>query len=84
MVINNGGGRIFSQLPALAGLGEPGKETTENRHQLNFESWAAMWGFDYVTADPNGDFAITGDNAVIEIQTTPEESDRFWEALRAT
>ncbi|MCB1230991.1 MAG: 2-succinyl-5-enolpyruvyl-6-hydroxy-3-cyclohexene-1-carboxylic-acid synthase [Verrucomicrobiae bacterium] len=47
VVINNGGGRIFSKLPALADLAEEEKRVTENRHQQDFSSWAAMWKLEY-------------------------------------
>ncbi|MCB1078252.1 MAG: 2-succinyl-5-enolpyruvyl-6-hydroxy-3-cyclohexene-1-carboxylic-acid synthase [Verrucomicrobiae bacterium] len=48
VVINNGGGRIFSRLPALSQVGAEEKVVTENRHSLSFEPWAAMWGVAYL------------------------------------
>lgn len=55
VVINNGGGRIFSRLPAMAGFSEEEKTVAENRHELSFEHWAAMWGIAYCRWTGEGD-----------------------------
>ncbi len=70
VIANNGGGRIFSKLPALSQLGEGGKHVTENRHQHDFAGWASMWRLDYRRADHVGslDAVGLGDHAVIEFQ----------------
>ncbi|MDH4410235.1 MAG: thiamine pyrophosphate-binding protein [Verrucomicrobiales bacterium] len=47
VVINNGGGRIFSRLPSMAGMAHGEKQVTENRHRIGFEAWASMWGVEY-------------------------------------
>ena len=48
VVLNNGGGRIFSRLPALKNLVPELKKRTENEHSIDFSGWAAMWGLDYI------------------------------------
>ncbi len=48
VIINNGGGRIFSRVASLKKLDESTRERIiENSHDLRFEHWAAMWGMEY-------------------------------------
>ncbi|MBP6602363.1 MAG: 2-succinyl-5-enolpyruvyl-6-hydroxy-3-cyclohexene-1-carboxylic-acid synthase [Verrucomicrobiales bacterium] len=84
VILNNGGGRIFSRLPAMAGLSKTEKVVTENRHARGFGAWAAMWGLDYVqwiagepAADPFP--AIVGESVVLEICLDDNLSEAFWE-----
>ncbi|NNE92166.1 MAG: hypothetical protein HKN23_11010 [Verrucomicrobiales bacterium] len=64
VVINNGGGRIFSKLPGMKDLSETEKHVTENRHAMDFQKWAEMWGLEYATSAD----AVKTDRAVIEKQ----------------
>ena len=65
VIINNGGGRIFSRVPSLQKLAPEVRETMiENAHDLHFENWAAMW-----TIAPN----------VIEMRPDANASSRAWE-----
>jgi 2-succinyl-5-enolpyruvyl-6-hydroxy-3-cyclohexene-1-carboxylate synthase len=56
VIINNGGGRIFSRVASLRKLDESTRERIiENSHDLRFEHWAAMWGMEYsVIANASG------------------------------
>lgn len=48
IIVNNGGGRIFSRVGSLAPLDRSFRERViENEHTLRFDDWAAMWGIDY-------------------------------------
>lgn len=48
VVVNNGGGRIFSRVPSLRSIPEAERERLfENPHAIGFEPWAAMWGVGY-------------------------------------
>jgi 2-succinyl-5-enolpyruvyl-6-hydroxy-3-cyclohexene-1-carboxylate synthase len=48
VIINNGGGRIFSRVASLKKLDESTRERIiENSHAIRFEHWAAMWGMGY-------------------------------------
>jgi len=69
VVINNGGGRIFSKLPALAGLSDSERRAIENDHALGFEHWAAMWGMDYLRVENEKQFVVDSgvSSVVIEI-----------------
>ena len=47
VIINNGGGRIFSRVPSLRKLEASMRERIiENAHDIRFEHWAAMWGIE--------------------------------------
>ncbi len=47
VIVNNGGGRIFSRVASLKKLDEMTRERIiENSHTLRFSHWAAMWGIE--------------------------------------
>jgi 2-succinyl-5-enolpyruvyl-6-hydroxy-3-cyclohexene-1-carboxylate synthase len=80
VILNNGGGRIFSRLNSMAGLSESEKQVTENRHARGFESWTAMWGLDYVRWIAGEPFpGIVGEAVVLEIVLDDSLSEAFWE-----
>ena len=65
VIINNGGGRIFSRVPSLRRIDATVREQLiENAHTLRFDQWTAMWGI--------------ADN-VIELLPDAEASRRVWE-----
>lgn len=83
VIVNNGGGRIFSRLPSMSGLTESHKRVTENRHCRHFEKWAAMWDLGYVRWSAGDSFpVITGQTVVIEIIPDEAETELFWEARK--
>jgi 2-succinyl-5-enolpyruvyl-6-hydroxy-3-cyclohexene-1-carboxylate synthase len=43
VVVNNGGGRIFSRVASLAAID---RTLLENAHDVHFDKWAAMWGIE--------------------------------------
>ncbi len=43
VVIDNGGGKIFSKLPGLKDLPDGEKRITENWHAFDFNKWAGLW-----------------------------------------
>jgi 2-succinyl-5-enolpyruvyl-6-hydroxy-3-cyclohexene-1-carboxylate synthase len=58
VIINNGGGRIFSRVPSLRKLDASTRERIiENVHTIRFDHWATMWSIeDRVTElQPNAD-----------------------------
>lgn len=75
VIVNNGGGRIFSRLPSLGGIDESRKRFTENRHAIGFESWARMWGLGYSRdlAEP-----MVEDAAVMELTPDAAQTEAFW------
>jgi len=47
VIINNGGGRIFSRVPSLHKLdASMRKRIIENAHGIRFDHWAAMWSIE--------------------------------------
>ena len=77
VIINNGGGKIFDRMfPETA---------FQNRHNLSFEHWAAMWGLGYERADTAEALAECArrPNAglrVIEVRPDVDSTGRFWAA----
>jgi 2-succinyl-5-enolpyruvyl-6-hydroxy-3-cyclohexene-1-carboxylate synthase len=69
VIINNGGGRIFSRVASLRNM-DPGlrERLIENVHRLHFDSWAKMWGIE---------------SSVNELRPDPEASRRVWERYDA-
>jgi 2-succinyl-5-enolpyruvyl-6-hydroxy-3-cyclohexene-1-carboxylate synthase len=69
VIINNGGGRIFSRVPSLRSLDPATRERMiENSHALHFDHWAAMWGIE---------------DRVTELRPDAEASRRAWERYDA-
>lgn len=79
VVINNGGGRIFSRLPAMSGLSAAERQIAENRHDLGFGPWAAMWGLDHrlwrAGEPPPRDL---GGAVLIEAVPDEAETEAYW------
>jgi 2-succinyl-5-enolpyruvyl-6-hydroxy-3-cyclohexene-1-carboxylate synthase len=64
VIINNGGGRIFSRVPSLRKLDASMRERIiENAHGIRFGHWAAMWGIE---------------DRVTELRPDAEASGRVW------
>lgn len=82
VVINNGGGKIFSRLPVLGELPESAKRVTENTHQLQLEHWAKMWGLNYRLIE-NAEFpSRLPKEVVLEIRPDPAQTEEFWSGLK--
>ncbi|MCF6310950.1 MAG: 2-succinyl-5-enolpyruvyl-6-hydroxy-3-cyclohexene-1-carboxylic-acid synthase [Verrucomicrobiales bacterium] len=83
LVINNGGGRIFSRLPHLASLPEDEQRVVQNRHQVGFEHWAAMWGMDYLQVSARQDLLEYdwdgAESLVIELCPDLQQTEAFWQ-----
>ncbi|MEA2328666.1 MAG: 2-succinyl-5-enolpyruvyl-6-hydroxy-3-cyclohexene-carboxylate synthase, partial [Thermoanaerobaculia bacterium] len=64
VIINNGGGRIFSRVPSLRNLDSSMRERIiENAHGIRFDHWAAMWGIE---------------DRVTELRPDADASHRAW------
>jgi 2-succinyl-5-enolpyruvyl-6-hydroxy-3-cyclohexene-1-carboxylate synthase len=69
VIINNGGGRIFSRVPSLRKLDPAMRERMiENSHALRFDHWAAMWSIE---------------DRVTELRPDADASRRAWERYDA-
>lgn len=79
VVINNGGGKIFSRVNSLRALPEAARGMIENRHALSFEPWARMWGVEYLQLDDPQDLHdLLPVPMIIEIRPDPLETEAFW------
>ena len=68
IIINNGGGKIFTRVPSLRRLDRALRERIiENVHDLDFSQWAAMWRLEHFD----------------EIRPDAEATARFWERYDA-
>jgi len=73
VIINNGGGKIFERLFR--------NSLFENPHDLNFKSWAEMWGWDYERVDwPCALTKNSGRPRVIEVIPSSAATAQFWKA----
>jgi len=69
VILNNGGGRIFSRVASLRKIDPAMRERMiENSHALHFDHWAAMWGIE---------------NRVTELRPDADSSRRAWERYDA-
>ncbi len=69
VILNNGGGRIFSRVGSLRRMDPNVRERlVENPHALRFDSWARMWGIE---------------SSVIELRPDAASSRRVWERYDA-
>jgi 2-succinyl-5-enolpyruvyl-6-hydroxy-3-cyclohexene-1-carboxylate synthase len=82
VVINNGGGAIFSRVPRLQAMGPRGRELMQNPHRVSLEGWAAMWGMGYVKIASMDDFdALEAGDQTLLVEVIPSEKETavFWE-----
>ncbi len=69
VVVNNGGGKIFSRVASLKSMdGDVRRRIVENQHSLRFGPWAAMWNLE---------------DQIIERIPDAEATRRFWEQYDA-
>ncbi|MBP7948701.1 MAG: hypothetical protein KA004_03525 [Verrucomicrobiales bacterium] len=83
VVLNNGGGRIFSRLPSLQGIGAGERTLIENPHALRFAAWAEMWNLSYVRIEAGSQWAAALPECPVVIELLPDaaQSDAFWRQL---
>ena len=82
VVINNGGGQIFSSLPAVSSLPSAGSVLLKNPHQLTFEKWAQLWGMHYYPLHTWPDKLCFQSPAVIELIVHRQQTQQLTEALK--
>jgi 2-succinyl-5-enolpyruvyl-6-hydroxy-3-cyclohexene-1-carboxylate synthase len=81
VVINNGGGKIFSRVKSLCALPNEAREVIENRHTQSFEPWAKMWSMSYRLCKNPSDLEALPDGAVvIEVRPDAAQTEAFWSA----
>ena len=79
VIINNGGGKIFSRVASMRALPEAARNVIENRHSMSFEPWAQLWGMEYLQTDDAHDLEdLLPMPIVIEIRPDPLQTEAFW------
>ncbi|HWU43674.1 MAG TPA: hypothetical protein VN132_09560, partial [Bdellovibrio sp.] len=73
VVINNGGGQIFSRMFH--------KDIFLNKHQVSFESWAKMWNWSYQKWQSIPKNAELADHQIIELSPDSRQTELFWKEL---
>lgn len=83
-VINNFGGRIFSDLKHYQDhLATDKRESwVENTHQLNFQNWAQLWNLGYEKWESIPSFDVAAKQSVVEINPNPQDERDFKKALK--
>lgn len=79
VVINNGGGKIFSRVAWLKSAGAETQRVMENPHALGFEAWARMWGMDHRLISMPGELSDDDSGcAVWEVRPDAAQTEAFW------
>lgn len=73
LIMNNGGGRIFHKMFQI--------QEIQNLHQIQFKSFAEMWGLDYYCLTSFEDLPTSGHN-LIEFQPDWIQTQRFWDLIK--
>lgn len=81
VVINNGGGQIFSRVSWLKGADPQTKRAMVNPHDVSFEPWAKLWNMEYRLFT---DWQSLQDDdapcAIWEVRPDVAETEAFWQA----
>ncbi len=75
VIINNGGGKIFSRIFK--------NDLFENRHHLDFEHWARMWKLDYQRWQEVPSVSLLARHQVIELVPDEASTRLFWDRYDA-
>jgi 2-succinyl-5-enolpyruvyl-6-hydroxy-3-cyclohexene-1-carboxylate synthase len=76
VVVNNGGGRIFSQLPRLDAMSDRARELMLNPHNISLEGWATLWGMRYLRITRQEDFdALETEGPTLLLELVPSEKE---------
>jgi 2-succinyl-5-enolpyruvyl-6-hydroxy-3-cyclohexene-1-carboxylate synthase len=86
VVINNGGGQIFSRVSWLRHASEDTRRLMENPHSLSFEPWARMWGMEHRLLTEVEQLRDDHDDAacvVWEVRPDAGQTAAFWTAWQS-
>ena len=77
VIVNNGGGRIFSRVASLKSVDPRVRDKYfEDAHGVRFEHWARMWGLEYRI---ESGVKPPHSKGVLEIVPDAEATRRFWQ-----
>jgi 2-succinyl-5-enolpyruvyl-6-hydroxy-3-cyclohexene-1-carboxylate synthase len=84
VIINNGGGKIFSRVASLRALDPASRGVIENRHAISFEPWAQLWQMPYRRVVEPGQLSDLPDGDVmIEVIPDAAQTEAFWAAWQS-
>ncbi|MEN3941822.1 2-succinyl-5-enolpyruvyl-6-hydroxy-3-cyclohexene-1-carboxylic-acid synthase [Prosthecobacter sp. SYSU 5D2] len=83
VIINNGGGKIFSRVASLRHLSRHARHVIENHHRVTFAPWAEMWGLNYLKITHPDELEDLPDGPVL-IEVVPHEgqTESFYSAIK--
>ncbi|CAN5799945.1 2-succinyl-5-enolpyruvyl-6-hydroxy-3-cyclohexene-1-carboxylic-acid synthase [soil metagenome] len=83
VVINNGGGQIFSRVSWLKGADAQTKRAMVNPHDISFEPWAKLWNMEYrLFTDWQSLQDDDTPSAIWEVRPDVAETEAFWQAWK--
>ncbi len=84
VVMNNGGGKIFSHLNYSHKMDAGQRKVLESHHRWEFRNWAEMfaWGYERWEKD-DALFEVARDDVVLEICPDSSQTHRFWSDWRS-
>lgn len=83
VVINNGGGKIFSRVASLRHLSRHARHVIENNHRVTFAPWAELWGLGYLkVTHPDQLEDLPAGPILIEIIPDLAQTDAFYAATK--
>lgn len=71
VVVNNGGGGIFRELPQLRGADAQTRGMVCNEHSLDFAGWAALWKLPYVRFTSSSEWPLVRHNGPCVLEIVP-------------
>ena len=74
VIVNNGGGQIFNRMFHQ-------KEIYLNRHNISFDHWAKMWGWDYQQWEIVPDQISASKRQIVELIPDSIQTESFWNEL---
>lgn len=85
VIINNGGGKIFSHLSYSKHLEMPQRKILENHHRWEFRGWAEMFGWAYENWQVDSCLLNSQiDDLVLEIFPDAAQTHHFWTEWRSS
>jgi 2-succinyl-5-enolpyruvyl-6-hydroxy-3-cyclohexene-1-carboxylate synthase len=72
VVVNNGGGAIFRELPSLHAADRHTRGIVCNDHSLDFAGWAALWKLPYLRLNDSENWPSMFPNGPCVLEIVPE------------
>jgi 2-succinyl-5-enolpyruvyl-6-hydroxy-3-cyclohexene-1-carboxylate synthase len=84
VVVNNGGGKIFSRVASLKSLPLQARAFIENQHTLSFKPFADLWNLSHTLIRDSSEFppllSYPEGTHLVEILPDPAQTEAYWAA----